>query len=119
MRDFQSRGRIAIGWQSQPCTAPENPDAMGAFGLTAMEASDVLSDLLGDYTDGIMAMMEKTWGSNPSRGEATPPPNPSRPTEHNGDMNESNGTRTRRARTRRTNSCTATSRHGAQECPRR
>jgi hypothetical protein len=58
MRDFQRRGCIAIGWQSQPCQVDPDAPRDRTFGLTAAEASGVLAEMLGDDTDGAMAMLE-------------------------------------------------------------
>jgi methionine synthase II (cobalamin-independent) len=49
VRDFQSRGCIAIGWQATEC---ERQPSMRTEAMAAM------FDLLGDDTDGAMAMME-------------------------------------------------------------
>jgi hypothetical protein len=58
IRDFQSRGCIAIGWQTRPCERDDEQPRDAAFGLTPSEAASALYDLLGDDTDGAMAMLD-------------------------------------------------------------
>ena len=58
VRDFQSRGCIAIGWQSKPCEVNTDQPRDSVFGLTPSEAAEALYDLLGDDTDGAMAMLD-------------------------------------------------------------
>jgi hypothetical protein len=57
IRDFQSRGCVATGWTAQ-CEDTRSEQPRGAFGLTSSEAAEAMYDLLGDDTDGAMAMLE-------------------------------------------------------------